>query len=204
MLAFTFWPRINMEILIMDAATLLKRFEALEKRNRNLRRINTVSFAIGFLLLALTVCEFTGINVIPKKSIYTQALYLQDSDGKICAEMTTQNNLTMFSIYDENNQPRVALSLLRDEPGIHLYDYQGVRRAVLGLNDAGPSMMFMTRSGVEISGMMTKSDGTTDLFIDELGAGHEKMPVKEQTVMAKQEPQERNWMDDELVFERTF
>jgi len=161
---------------------LLTRLEALEKRHRRVRRLGAISFTISFLLLALALCQYTGIEIIPAKAIYTQSLYLKNAQGRVCAEMSTQGELTLFSIYDPNNQPRVALSLLRDEPAVHLYDKQGIRRAVFGLGDTGPGMMFMTPSGVEISGLATRSDGSTNLFLDELGAAHEKAPIQEQTV----------------------
>lgn len=166
--------------------TLLTRFEALEKRHRRVRRLGTISFLISFLLLALAVCQYTGVEIVPAKALYTQSLYVKNAEGRICAEMSAYGELTLFSIYDRNNQPRVALSLLKDEPAIHLYDHQGIRRAVFGLGNTGPSMMFMTPSGVEISGLATRTDGSTNLFLDKPGAAHEKAPTQEQAVHEEQ------------------
>lgn len=175
----------------MDVALLI-RLETLEKQNRRLRRLSTICFIMSFLLFALTICEYAGVEIIPTKAIYTRSLYLKDAQGRVSAELSSYPGMTLFSIYDPNGQPRVAFSLLNNEPGVHLYDRQGIRRAVLGINEVGPSMMFMTPSGVEISGLTTRCDGSTDLFLDELGAGHVKKPIDEQTAMTDKPQKDAN------------
>ena len=164
----------------MSELNLLERLEIVENRNRYLRKVSMITFVMSFLLFAFTVCQFLGLQTLAPKALYAKSFYVQDAKGNIQAELSHHDNVTMFSIYDQNNKPRLALSLTGNEPGIHVYDFQGIRRAAFGLGNNGPSLMFMTSSGVEISGLVTRKDGTTDLFLDKLGGGREKLVMHEQ------------------------
>ncbi len=174
-------PRERIRKTIMSENLLIKRLEALEEKNRHLRRMNLATFLMSFLLFSLAFCQYMGIHTIPFKAVYAQSFFVQDSKGQIRAELSNSNDITLFSIYDNNNQPRLAMSLTQDEPGLHVYDYQGIRRAALGIGGQGPSLMFMNSAGMELSGLITRRDGTTDLLLDELGAGREIQTINEQT-----------------------
>lgn len=179
----------------MNEIRLLERLEALERKNRHLRRMNRATFLMSFLLLSLSFCQYMGIQTIPFKAVYAQSFFVQDSKGQIRAELSNCNDITLFSIYDNNNQPRLAMSLTKDEPGLHVYDYQGIRRAALGIGGQGPSLMFMNSAGMELSGLITRRDGTTDLLLDELGAGREIRTLDEQTSSL--------WEEDFVLEDRT-
>lgn len=171
----------------MSENLLIERLEALERKNRHLRRMNLTTFLMSFLLLSLAFCQYLGIHTIPFKAVYAQSFFVQDAKGQIRAELSNCNDVTLFSIYDNNNQPRLAMSLTKDEPGLHVYDYQGIRRAALGIGGQGPSLMFMNSAGIELSGLITRRDGTTDLLLDELGAGREKQTLNEYTSSPREE-----------------
>ena len=143
----------------------LHRLEALERKNRHLWRLGIFTFFCSVTFLSLGLGEMFGLNILPRKAVYAQSFRVQDARGVVRAQLSTDADSTLLTLYDKSGFHRIALSVYNNESAVHVYDNRGMRRGVFGLAEQGPSLVFMNPDGVEQSGLMTRQDGATELIL---------------------------------------
>jgi len=144
---------------------VFNRLEALERKNRHLWRLGIFTFFCSVTFLSIGLCEMFGMNIIPRKAVYAQSFRVQDARGVVRAQLSTDADSTLLTLYDKSGFHRIALSVYNNESAVHVYDNRGMRRGVFGLAKQGPSLVFMNPNGVEQSGLMTRKDGATELIL---------------------------------------
>lgn len=127
---------------------LFNRIQSLERKNLRTHRLTRISFILNGCLLAFLLCEWMGLLAVPRKAIYAESFVVKDMDGNIKAELCSDGETTKLAMYDWNVIPRIAISLADHEPGFHLYDPVGMRRAVLGIARDDAKLLFMNPYGI--------------------------------------------------------
>lgn len=147
---------------------MVEQIQHLQLKNRHLRVFSILSFTFSFTVFALLVCEIVGIDVMKRKVVKAESFIVEGQDGRIQAEFTSFDDRTILSFYDDVGKPRLALSVTEREPGVHIYDENGIRRAAFGISRDGPSLVFLRPFGPEYSGFVSQSDGSTQLLLNDL------------------------------------
>jgi hypothetical protein len=148
----------------MFEAMLLERVEKLEKKNKRQRMMFLVTFTVLTLVTSIVFASAFGLRVLPGRVVQADKFVLTDSKGVARMEMSTKNDITMVAFLNDAGMPRMALANAKGEPGVHLYDAKGFRKAAFGLGYDGPSLVFMTDLGNKKAGLITRKDGSTALF----------------------------------------
>ncbi|MFB3788245.1 MAG: hypothetical protein ACE15F_17945 [bacterium] len=159
----------------------LARLESLERKYRHLRRLGLFTFFCSCAVLAIGLCEMSGISILPRKAVYAQSFIVQDARGVIRAQLGADSDKTVLALYDKSGFHRAALTVLGDESAVHVYDGRGIRRGVFGLTQVGPCLVFMNPNGLEQSGLMTREDGATELVLRDI----QRRPVESGDTSAK-------------------
>lgn len=81
---------------------------------------------------------------------------LDDGNGITRAALSMQRNEPVLALYDENNHGNLQLLLHNGVPAMNLYDAQGMRRAVLEVDEEGPYLGMsdgVLKSGMPVLGL---------------------------------------------------
>lgn len=143
---------------------LLTRVETLERQNRSLRGARILHFALLAGLIGFLMAEHAGLKLVDGKTIRAESIQLKDEEGVVRAELKYHDDLTLLAMYDKHGTPRLSLSVVSGEPGLHVYDEHGFRRGVFGLNQYGPRLAFMNKNSVLGAGLTMLEPNQLGLF----------------------------------------
>lgn len=133
-----------------SSVDILRRLEALEKQNRQLRRCGTVVatlLAVVFLSAAQGFLKNGPLELPRDKVVQAEKIVLRDENGKQRAVLTMSDNHPQLALLDEDDKPRLILSASNEGAMVGFGDENGKLRCSLTANSEGGSLMFADKEG---------------------------------------------------------